>query len=81
MKIKLLTIVCILLFSQGIKAQTTEFETASEAVKNMKVGWNLWNTLDSRGMEYDPANYVSYETAWGNPETKPELMKMMRKAG
>ena len=58
-----------------------EFETAFEAVKNMKVGWNLWNTLESPGAEYDPTNYRSWETAWGNPVTKPELMKMMRKAG
>ena len=62
-------------------AQSAEFETAFEAVKNMKVGWNLWNTLESPGAEYDPTNYRSWETAWGNPVTKPELMKMMRKAG
>ena len=28
--------------SLGIQAQTAEFETAAEAVKNMKVGWTRW---------------------------------------
>lgn len=82
MKARLLSIFCALLISLGIQAQNAEFETAAEAVKNMKIGWNLWNTLDSHsGVPYDPANYKSLETGWGNPVTKAELMKMMRKAG
>ena len=32
--------------SLSIEAQTAEFETAAEAVKNMKVGVNLGNTLE-----------------------------------
>ena len=47
MKIRLLSILCILLMSLSIEAQTEEFETAAEAVKNMKVGVNLGNTLES----------------------------------
>ena len=45
---RLFSLLFILLFSQGIKAQSAEFETASEAVKNMKIGWNLVNTLDTQ---------------------------------
>ena len=87
MNIRLLSILFILLFSQGIKAQSAEFETAAEAVKNMKIGWNLCNTLDchsegSMWIElYTKAEPKDYETAWDAPVTKPELMKIMRKAG
>ena len=73
------------MMSLGIHAQNTEFESATEAVKNMKIGWNLWNTLESvvqlEEIWFDPAEWQGWETAWGNPITKPELMKMMRKAG
>ena len=89
MKIRLLSILCILLMSLSIEAQTEEFETAAEAVKNMKVGVNLGNTLESVSGELNnmwiEANTErrpqDYETAWGNPVTKAELMKMWRKAG
>lgn len=72
-----------MLMSVGIQAQTAEFETATEAVKNMKVGWNLGNTLDAFTTEewFNPAGWQDYETVWGNPITKPELMRMFRKAG
>jgi len=62
------------------------FETATEAVKNMKVGWNLYNTFENASantndMWIEHAYCENYETACGNPVTKPELMKMIRKAG
>ena len=76
-----MSIICFLLMSLDMKAQTAEFETASEAVKNMKVGWNLANTLESLGDWIYPEGWWSWETGWGNPITKPEFMKMMRKAG
>ena len=65
------------------KKQTAgEFETAAEAVKNMKIGWNLVNTLDSYGVEdLGLTKPQDWETCWGNPVTKPELIKMIRKAG
>ena len=54
------------------------FETATEAVKNMGVGWNLGNTLDACS---DSRQGVESENYWGQPYTKPELMKMMKEAG
>ena len=89
MKIRLLSIIYFFLMSLSIEAQTAEFETAAEAVKNMKVGVNLGNTLESVSGELNnmwiEANTErrpqDYETAWGNPVTKAELMKMWRKAG
>jgi len=82
MKIRLLTILCILLMSLGIQAQTEEFETAAEAVKNMKVGWSYPISLES-GPEPGESlsGWQAYETLYGNPLTKPELMKLIRKAG
>lgn len=68
-------------------AQITE--TATDAVKNMGVGWNLGNTLDAHkdsGKDFSLASYwgqqgVDSETYWGQPVTKPELFAMMKKAG
>ena len=65
------------------------FETATQAVKNMKVGWNLGNTLDSNSSDvnnmwieaYSNRKPSDYEKAWGQPITKPELIKMMKDAG
>lgn len=70
------------------------FETAAEAVKNMKVGWNLTNSLGCFYSEeeldrnnipqtWKKYNFTTkdYETIWGNPVTKPDLIKMLRKAG
>ena len=81
MKVRLLSIFCALLISLGIQAQNAEFETAAEAVKNMKIGWNLCNTLDAVGEASDLKTPQDWEQCWGNPVTKPELMKMIRKAG
>ena len=55
-----------------------DFETASEAVKNMGPGWNLGNTLDANS---GSAQDLTSETYWGQPVTKPELMVMMKEAG
>lgn len=73
--------------SLTLQAQITE--TATEAVKNMGVGWNLGNTLDANaasGTNIDLASYwgqqdLNSETYWGQRKTKPELMTMMKNAG
>jgi len=65
------------------------FETAREAVRNMRIGWNLGNTLDSNSGDtlhmWQEANknrtVKDYETMWGQKETRPELFKMMKEAG
>lgn len=66
-----------------------EFESATEAVSNMRVGWNLGNTLDSNSGDtqnmwiehWTDRSPSAYETSWGQPVTKPELIKMMKEAG
>lgn len=71
----------------SINAQITE--TATEAVKNMGLGWNLGNTLDaSSSRAKDPATTAYWngqgldsENCWGQPTTTSEFMKMMKNAG
>lgn len=64
-------------------------ETADEAVANMRIGWNLGNTLDSNSGDvenmwiekWSQRKTSDYETAWGQPVTKPELFKLFKDAG
>ena len=87
MKKQLLTIACTCILCVTANAQT--FETATEAVRNMKVGWNLGNTLDSNSGDvnnmwieaYTSRTPSDYEKAWGQPVTNPELIKMFKDAG
>ena len=88
MKKSLMLIICLSAFYVQLM-QAQEFEKASDAVVNMRVGWNLGNTLDANSN--DTANMwierwrsrtpSDYETAWGQPVTKPELFAMMKEAG
>ena len=79
MKKRLTTFFALLLMMMsGSNVQAQDFESASDAVKNMGPGWNLGNTLDANnGGTQD----LSSETYWGQPKTKPELMVMMKEAG
>ena len=80
MKKKFTTILALMLtfFSS---AQAQDFESAKDAVKNMGVGWNLGNTLDAADASKTWTTTAEHETCWGQPVTKPELMKMMKEAG
>jgi len=77
-----LTTVC----SAPVWGQT---ESASSAVKNMKIGWNLGNTLESNSGSVDnmwielwsQRKPNDYETAWGQKTTTKELIKMFKDAG
>ena len=73
------------------------WETAADCVKNMGVGWNLGNTLESnsgdvnnmwieskvkREAEGNPGLANSiYETAWGQADVTRELIHMFKEAG
>lgn len=83
---RLLTISMIAASVTTMQAQS--FETAQEAVANMGVGWNLGNTLEAHAKKPNP-DLDSYwgqeglesENDWGQPNTKPEVFKMMKEAG
>ena len=76
---KILLLTFGLLLSISVKAD--DFETAEQAVKNMGVGWNLGNTLDANDATKTWTTTAQHETCWGQPVTKPELLKMMKEAG
>lgn len=50
-------------------------------VSQLGVGWNLGNTLDAHGLNYDAALPHQYETYWGSPYTTKEMIAEIRKAG
>ncbi|WP_084163056.1 glycoside hydrolase family 5 protein [Prevotella sp. RM4] len=86
---KRLNVLFTLLLICGMHLQAQEFETATQAVKNMGVGWNLGNTLDANNQtnhDFTKDNYwgqqgLESETCWGQSKAKPELIKMMKDAG
>lgn len=57
------------------------FMTAQEAVLDMKLGWNLGNTLDASGSIKEGEDITAYETSWGNPEVTKDLIKAVKAAG
>ena len=76
---KTLLLICGMLMSFSMQA--ADFETAKDAVNNMGVGWNLGNTLDAADASKTWTTTEQHETCWGQPVTKPELLKMMKEAG
>ncbi|MBQ8961848.1 MAG: cellulase family glycosylhydrolase [Ruminococcus sp.] len=57
---------------------STGFRSAKEIAGELKVGWNLGNTLDS----YDTnKSGISTETGWGNPKTTEEMLLSVKNAG
>ena len=61
----LITLSCMLL---AMQSYGQDFETATEAVRNMGVGWNLGNTLDAHNNGVQQG--VDSETYWGQPVTR-----------
>ncbi|MBQ6205263.1 MAG: glycoside hydrolase family 5 protein [Prevotella sp.] len=76
---KLLTTACALLFVLATHAITTAVApdetgmtlSAQEWDKNVKMGWNLGNSLESSGGE----------TGWGNPKTTQDMIKYVKAQG
>jgi endoglucanase len=50
--------------------------SATDLVAQMKVGWNLGNTMDATG-----ASDLSAETSWGNVTTTKEMIDTVKAAG
>lgn len=59
------------------------WEKAEAAIQGMGIGWNLGNTLDAHDFNdtHDGGDWRYWETYWGQSETTPELMQMLKKAG
>lgn len=65
------------------------YETSWSAVSNMRIGWNLGNTLDSNSGDtsnmwiemWSDRSPSAYETAWGQPLATRELIHMLKESG
>ena len=55
--------------------------SAKEVVKDMKLGWNLGNTLDSPDGQNKVIESSYYETLWENPVTTKEMISKVKTSG
>lgn len=55
------------------------FRSSAEIVDDIKVGWNLGNTLES--FDVKGKTGLATETAWGNPKATEELILNVKNAG
>jgi endoglucanase len=57
--------------------------TAAETVSNIRLGWNLANTLECSGLTWLGANpsVLDLETAWGNPVTTKANFDALKNVG
>ncbi len=60
----------------AVSSEQVNQMTSSEIVADMKIGWNLGNTLDS----YD-TDSSDNETGWGNPKTTKAMIDTVKTAG
>ena len=52
--------------------------TADQITEEMKIGWNIGNSLDSIPTS---SNVATHETAWGNPVVTQELINAVKAKG
>lgn len=67
--------------SNKVNAYSGEFVSASDAVAQISVGWNLGNTLDAYGTWISGTSPRDFETAWGNPETTEAMIQSVKDHG
>ena len=67
--------------SENLGYSTTLNSTATDIVKDMKIGWNLGNTLDSPDGKNKSVPTSYYETLWENPVTTEAMIKKVKDAG
>ena len=60
----------------AVSSEQVNQMTSSEIVADMKIGWNLGNTLDS----FDTDSSEN-ETGWGNPKTTKAMIDTVKAAG
>ena len=88
---KQLTLITLIsLLSLSVKAMDHDID-AQTWCKNVVMGWNLGNALESAGGDWDYDNYAwtnvrekdysKWETAWGNPKTTKEMIHALKEHG
>ena len=77
---KLKTLMTGMLLMVAFHTEAVDFETATDAVMNMGVGWNMGNTLEANNQTvtsditsdaYWGQQGLESETCWGQYPTKP----------
>lgn len=66
---------------ENVVATDSSPEEAFEFARNLKVGYNLGNTLDAFTASANLSNDLASETCWGNPETTKELIDLIKECG
>src|SRR5512142_83158 len=71
--LKLTVLLCVvsLMVPTAALAQTSTLPPATQVASQIKVGWNLGNTLEA----------ICGETAWGNPLVTQQLINSVKAAG
>lgn len=67
--------------TQPAEADASGWESAYIACRNMKVGLNLYNTLDAVGDWFDQEDVFAFETCWGQPVTTQAWFDAVAAAG
>ncbi|MCL1878000.1 MAG: glycoside hydrolase family 5 protein [Defluviitaleaceae bacterium] len=73
--------VAINLTEPPIAPDESPWRDAAEMVSEMRVGWNLGNTLDAWRRNMGGTHIAQHETIWGNPVTSRENIEVIRDAG
>ena len=85
----LMSILALIFACLSLGVQAQNIETATEAVKNMGLGWNLGNTLDANSQKVSDVTNDAYwggqgldsEYCWGQKPTTKPLFEMLKNAG
>lgn len=80
-----ITITKVSVVPEKTEAPVIEYKgLAGEIFNNITCGWNLGNTLDSKGdwiLQATEGSVKDFETAWGNPVTTKAMIDKVRAAG
>ena len=66
---------------EHVSSLNSSIVDAQQIVEDMKIGWNLGNTLDSPDGKNRSVPTSYYETLWENPVTTEAMIKKVKEAG
>jgi endoglucanase len=73
------TVISSAVFVSAEETKSVADMTAQEIVEDMKIGWNLGNSLDCYGGSYSTP--TAAETRWSNPATTKAMIDTVKAAG
>lgn len=75
-----LLLICSMILLCGCSGSATTSASAQDVLNQIKVGWNLGNSLDSIGSN-DAGDVAYYEELWGNKQTTKEDIAKIKEMG